>query len=132
MSPAGAVQSRLRRAHVDPARVAVAAEPGVPHADRDDTACAWEEAHTLGRRAPARVALENEEALLERVHVLVHGALGGERAHPDGHVHRARGPVDERAPGEAGAGARVRGLGKDLIGEQDVVHCSAATYNATP
>ena len=56
-------------------------------------------------------------------------ATGLERAQPDGHVHGPRGRVHERAAGEAVARTWVPGLQADLVGAQNVVHCSVRTYN---
>ena len=75
--PAGAVDARLRRAHVDPARGAVA---GPTHACRTPTGTTpqapGQEPVRPAVQDEDRRALEDVEALLERVQVLVHRAVG--------------------------------------------------------
>ena len=108
---------RARGVHVDPAcRAARRPEPRVLHADGDQAARARRQPVAAAVENQRRIAGENVEALLERLHVCVDVAAGVElgeapaRVHgADGAVRQCKAPVARRMPRKSRSGPGIRG-----------------------
>ena len=98
------VDPRPRRGHLDPPGLAGAAER-VRRADGDRAAGARRERHAAACEVEDRLALEDVEARLERVEVLVDVTVR-ERDDGERHVRRAERPVDQPARRQAARSAR--------------------------
>jgi hypothetical protein len=114
------------RARLDPPRGRAVRRhpPGVRGAERDEAAVARVELPGAAVDRQLRAALEDVEALLERVQVLADGAARVERALRDPGVQRPDGLPHDLRPAMPGAVRRVRGrrFEDDLVGAPDVIH----------
>src|SRR5581483_914270 len=112
-----AVWARPRRPHLDPA---AAAAKGVRDADGNRAARAGLQRDAATVEVEHRLALEDVEARLERVQVLVQVAVV-ERDECQGHVRRPERAVDEPARREAARAARKRLGGHDVLAADEAI-----------
>jgi hypothetical protein len=133
------VRPRPGRGHLDPPRRARRAKR-VRHPDGDRPACAGLERHAAPLEVEHGVALEDVEARLERVQVLVDVPVG-ELYERQRHVRRAERAVDEAAAREPARAPRKRvaedgvlaadePIARPAVGE--VVRPGVAAHSVTP